>query len=143
MVDIVSKKKRSQMMAGIRGKNTKPEIIVRRLLFAHGYRFRINKRIGSTRPDIVLPKWNLCIFVHGCFWHRHEGCKFTTVPKSNTEFWENKFAENKKRDIANVQYLRELGWKVGIIWECSVKSLDANPEHFLANIKCNNSWNFP
>ena len=122
MVDVVSKEKRSQMMAGIRGKNTKPEIIVRKMLFANGYRFRINKKIGKAKPDIVLPKWNLCIFVHGCFWHRHEGCKLASNPKSNSEFWEKKFTANRNRDEKAIATLRGDGWRVGIIWECTIRS---------------------
>ena len=121
MVDVVSKEKRSQMMAGIRGKNTKPEIIVRKMLFANGYRFRINKKIGNARPDIILPKWNLCIFVHGCFWHRHEGCKFATTPKSNQKFWHAKFKQNRLRDSRNHAELKEAGWRVLVIWECETR----------------------
>ena len=121
MVDVVSKEKRSQMMAGIRGKNTKPEIIVRKMLFANGYRFRINKKIGNARPDIVLPKWNLCIFVHGCFWHRHDGCKYSTNPKSNQTFWHAKFKQNRLRDSRNHAELKEAGWRVLVIWECETR----------------------
>ena len=121
MVDVVSKEKRSQMMAGIRGKNTKPEIIVRKMLFANGYRFRINKKIGNARPDIVLPKWKLCIFVHGCFWHRHEGCKYSAIPKSNQKFWHAKFKQNRLRDSRNHAELKEAGWHVLVIWECETR----------------------
>ena len=109
------------MMAGIRGKNTKPEIVIRKMLFANGYRFRINKKIGNTRPDIVLPKWKLCIFVHGCFWHRHEGCKYSTVPKSNRKFWLEKFKQNTLRDIRNYTELQKTGWRVLVIWECETR----------------------
>ena len=109
------------MMAGIRGKNTKPEIVVRKMLFANGYRFRINKRIGNVRPDIILPKWGLCIFVHGCFWHQHPDCKLASRPKTNTEFWDKKFADNTKRDMRNLENLTNLGWKVEVLWECETK----------------------
>lgn len=109
------------MMAGIRGKNTKPEIVVRKMLFANGYRFRINKRIGNVRPDIILPKWSLCIFVHGCFWHQHPDCKLASRPKTNTEFWDKKFADNTQRDMRNLENLTNLGWKVEVIWECETK----------------------
>ena len=121
MADIVSKEKRSRMMAGIRGKNTKPEIVVRKMLFANGYRFRINKRIGNVRPDIILPKWSLCIFVHGCFWHQHPDCKLALRPKTNTEFWDKKFADNAQRDMRNLEDLTNLGWEVEVIWECETK----------------------
>ena len=121
MVDVVSKEKRSQMMAGIRGKNTKPEIIIRKMLFANGYRFRINKKIGNARPDIVLPKWNLCIFVHGCFWHRHDGCKYSANPKSNQKFWRAKFKQNRLRDSRNHAELKEAGWRILVIWECETR----------------------
>ena len=109
------------MMAGIRGKNTKPEIVVRKMLFANGYRFRINKRIGNVRPDIILPKWSLCIFVHGCFWHQHPDCKLASRPKTNTEFWDKKFADNAQRDMRNLEDLTNLGWEVEVIWECETK----------------------
>lgn len=109
------------MMAGIRGKNTKPEIVVRKMLFANGYRFRITKRIGNVRPDIILPKWSLCIFVHGCFWHQHPDCKLASRPKTNTEFWDKKFADNTQRDMRNLENLTNLGWKVEVIWECETK----------------------
>jgi DNA mismatch endonuclease (patch repair protein) len=109
------------MMAGIRGKNTKPEIVVRKMLFANGYRFRINKRIGNLRPDIILPKWSLCIFVHGCFWHQHPDCKLASRPKTNTEFWNKKFANNTQRDMRNLEDLTNRGWRVEVIWECETK----------------------
>ena len=109
------------MMAGISGKNTKPEIVVRKMLFANGYRFRINKRIGNVRPDIILPKWSLCIFVHGCFWHQHPDCKLASRPKTNTEFWDKKFADNAQRDMRNLEDLTNLGWEVEVIWECETK----------------------
>ena len=109
------------MMAGIRGKNTKPELVVRKMLFANGYRFRVNKRIGNVRPDIILPKWSLCIFVHGCFWHQHPDCKLASRPKTNTEFWDKKFADNTQRDMRNLEDLTNLGWEVEVIWECETK----------------------
>lgn len=121
-MDIVSQKIRSRMMAGIRNKDTKPEILVRKHLHSLGFRFRLHRRIGKTRPDLVLPRWKTCIFVHGCYWHRHEGCKLASEPKSNTAFWKSKFNKNVERDKRNVKELRSLGWSVGIIWECSVRS---------------------
>ena len=121
-MDIVSQKIRSRMMAGIRHKDTKPEILVRKHLHSLGFRFRLHRRIGKTRPDLVLPRWKTCIFVHGCYWHRHEGCKLASKPKSNTAFWEKKFNQNVERDKRNLLELEALGWSVGVIWECSVRS---------------------
>ena len=121
------------MMAGIRGRDTKPEIVVRKMLFANGYRFRINKKIGDARPDIVLPKWNLCIFVHGCFWHSHENCRYASKPKSNVEFWKTKLSRTEERDRKQIENIQKIGWKVGIIWECALK----NPEDIWALVELN------
>ena len=108
-------------MARIKGKNTKPEMIVRRYLHAHGYRYRINvKRLPGT-PDIVLRKYRTVIFINGCFWHGHEGCCYFVMPKSNTQFWEKKIERNKQRDIEKRIQLRQLGWHTIIIWECELK----------------------
>ena len=100
---------RSRNMSAIKSKNTKPEIIVRKLLHSMGYRFRLHKKDLPGSPDIVLPKYKTVIFVHGCFWHRHHNCKFATTPKTRTEFWENKFKENIERDIKNQNKLKNLG----------------------------------
>ena len=116
---------RSRNMSAIKSKNTKPEIIVRKLLHSMGYRFRLHKKDLPGSPDIVLPKYKTVIFVHGCFWHRHHNCKFATTPKTRTEFWENKFKENIERDIRNQNKLQNLGWKSRIIWECEIKDKDA------------------
>ena len=116
---------RSRNMSAIKSKNTKPEIIVRKLLHSMGYRFRLHKKDLPGSPDIVLPKYKTVIFVHGCFWHRHHNCKFATTPKTRTEFWENKFKENIERDIKNQNKLKNLGWKSRIIWECEIKDKDA------------------
>ena len=122
MVDIVNPETRSRMMANIRSKDTKPELTVRRHLHKIGLRFRLNRRVGSTKPDLVLPRWKTCIFVHGCYWHRHEGCKLASTPKTNIAFWQSKFDRNTARDKRNVSELKSLGWSVGIIWECSVRN---------------------
>ena len=112
---------RSQMMAAIRGKNTKPEIAIRRLLHALGLRFRIHRRDLPGNPDIVLPKHRLAILVHGCFWHQHPGCEYAVLPKSNIPFWSAKLAANTKRDQVALSELRDSGWRTLIVWECSLK----------------------
>ena len=110
-------------MAAIKSKNTKPEIAVRKMLHALGYRFRLYRKDLPGSPDIVLPKYKTVIFVHGCFWHRHENCKFASTPKTRKEFWENKFKENIERDLKTQNNLKSLGWKSEIIWECELKSI--------------------
>ena len=123
-MDIVDSATRSRMMAAIRGKNTGPEIVVRRYLHALGYRFRIHRKDLPGKPDIVMPKLRTCIFVHGCFWHRHPDCRYAYTPKSRLDFWLPKFAKNIERDLAAQSALRELGWNVVIIWECETKKID-------------------
>ena len=107
-------------MAGIRGKDTKPEIIVRRLLHKLGYRFRLHRKDLPGRPDIVLPKWKTVVFVNGCYWHGHENCELYRTPKTRSEFWEAKIAGNRKRDERNYRQLRDAGWQVVLVWECAV-----------------------
>lgn len=121
MADIVSPAKRSRMMAGIKGKDTKPEIYIRQLLHAQGYRFRLHRKDLPGRPDIVLSKYKTAIFVQGCFWHGHENCHLFRLPKSRTEFWKDKIGGNKKRDQQKLLALRGLDWRVLWIWECTVK----------------------
>lgn len=119
-MDNISPEKRSWNMGKIRAKNTGPEIIVRSLLHSLGYRFRIHSEKLPGHPDIVLPKYKTIIFVHGCFWHRHRKCKYAYTPKTRTEFWNTKFSGNIKRD-REVQFeLKQLGWRVLIIWECEI-----------------------
>lgn len=120
MADIVDQKTRSRMMSRIRGSNTKPEIRLRKALHAEGFRFRLNVRRLPGTPDIVLPKWNTAILVHGCFWHRHPDCSKATTPSSNTMFWQDKFAANVERDRRALLKLDELGWRTLTIWECSI-----------------------
>ena len=117
-------------MSGIRGKDTKPEIIVRRLLHGLGYRFRLHRRDLPGRPDIVLPKWNTVVFVNGCYWHGHENCELYRLPKTRSEFWEAKIEGNRKRDEWNYRQLRDAGWQVVLVWECAVskKNKLAEPE---------------
>lgn len=106
-------------MSGIRGKNTKPELIVRSFLHREGLRFRLHARLPG-KPDLVLPKYRTAIFVHGCFWHRHEGCRYATTPASNTAFWSEKFATNVRRDAKAKQQLEELSWRTLVIWACQL-----------------------
>ncbi len=119
MADIVDKATRSRMMAGIHGKNTKPELLARRLLHREGLRFTLHPKLPG-RPDIVLPKHRSVVFVHGCFWHRHAGCRFTATPATDTDKWQDKFDKNVKRDLSKTRKLRKLGWHVYTVWACSI-----------------------
>lgn len=123
-MDNRSKEERSKNMAHIPSKNTKPEEMVRKYLFSQGFRYRKNVANLPGKPDIVLPKYKTVIFVNGCFWHAHEGCKWFVPPKTNTEFWKNKFQYNRSRDEKNYLKLQTLGWKVVIIWECEIRHGD-------------------
>lgn len=120
MADIVDRVTRSRMMAGIRGANTAPERRVRSFLHRAGLRFRVHGRRLPGRPDVVLGRWRTVVLVHGCFWHRHAGCRFAYTPKTNREFWRAKFDENLGRDRRNIAALRKLGWRVIVIWECEI-----------------------
>jgi DNA mismatch endonuclease (patch repair protein) len=120
MVDIVDQATRSRMMAGIRGKNTKPEILVRSYLHRAGLRFRIHVKDLPGKPYIVFPKYKTALFVHGCYWHRHPRCKFATMPTSNVEFWAQKLDANRERDRRIKRMLLTLGWRVLTIWECQL-----------------------
>lgn len=108
-------------MSRIRSKDTKPEEIVRKYLFSQGFRYRKNDSRYPGKPDIVLSKYRTVIFVNGCFWHKHDGCKYFVWPKSNVEFWENKISKNVSRDQMNYKLLEEQGWKVLVVWECELK----------------------
>lgn len=120
-MDVVDSVTRSRMMAGIQGKNTKPELLVRSYLHSCGYRFRLHRRDLPGRPDLVLPKYRLAIFVHGCFWHRHSGCMYAVTPKSRRSFWEEKLAGNVRRDEVQLSRLNDMGWRVLVVWECGLK----------------------
>lgn len=124
MADIFSKDKRSRIMSKISGKETKPEILIRKFLFSKGFRFRKNDKKLLGKPDIVLPKYKTIIFVHGCFWHQHKGCRKANRPTSNTEFWNIKLDKNVKRDKENIKLLKRSGWKIIIIWECELKNAE-------------------
>lgn len=124
MADKLSTEKRSYLMSQVRSKDTKPEKFIRSLLHKLGYRFRKNVPSLPGKPDIVLPKYRMVIFVHGCFWHQHKGCKRAERPTSNREFWDDKLDKTITRDRKSLELLREIGWKVIVIWECELK--DAN-----------------
>jgi DNA mismatch endonuclease, patch repair protein len=124
VTDIVDQQTRSRMMSGIRGKNTKPELALRQALHARGFRFRLHSGKIHGRPDLVLPKHRAVVFVHGCFWHRHEGCRYTTVPATRPEFWRAKFDANVARDSAARIKLLEDGWRVATVWECALRKPD-------------------
>ena len=120
MTDIVDRATRSRMMSGIRSHNTRIEIIVRKRLFSLGFRYRINDRRLPGKPDMVFPKYRAVIFTHGCFWHGHD-CKYFRLPSTNRDFWQDKIARNKKRDEEVAAVLHENGWRMEIVWECSLR----------------------
>ena len=122
MADVHTPKQRSYNMSRIRNKDTKPEELVRKYLFSQGFRYRKNDARLPGKPDIVLPKYKTVIFVNGCFWHAHEGCKYFVWPKNNADFWKKKIESNVARDAKNYQQLENLGWKVLTIWECELKT---------------------
>jgi DNA mismatch endonuclease (patch repair protein) len=124
VADLFSTKDRASIMSCIGAKDTKPELRVRKLLHTLGYRFRLHRRGLPGTPDIVLPRWKSVIFVHGCFWHVHPGCKRATTPKTNVEFWSKKLKGNVARDAKSIEQLRELGYRCLVIWECETKNLD-------------------
>lgn len=130
-MDVHSKEVRSYNMSRIKGKDTKPEETVRKYLFSQGFRYRKNDKKLPGTPDIVLPKYKTVIFVNGCFWHGHEGCKYFVWPKNNAEFWHKKIRDNILRDQRKVQALDLLGWKVIVVWECKIKS---DKENTLKNL---------
>lgn len=122
MTDVVDAATRSRMMAGIQGKNTSPELLIRKALHARGFRFRIHAKHLPGKPDLVLPKYNAAIFVHGCFWHGHD-CRFFKVPQTRPEFWLEKIGKNRARDLVQIAALQDLGWRVLVVWECAVRSM--------------------
>lgn len=134
MPDHLLSNKRSWNMSRILSKNTSPELLVRKYLHKNGFRFRIHRKDLPGKPDIVLSKYNTVIFVHGCFWHRHKNCKRCTTPKSNIEYWKNKFNSNINRDEKNYNDLINNGWKVIIIWECEAK-IEKNLDNLIKKLK--------
>lgn len=111
-------------MSRIRSKDTKPEMAVRKYLFAHGFRYRLHDKKLPGKPDIILPKYKTVIFVHGCFWHAHENCRYAVMPKSNTEYWTKKISGNGSRDFSARIKLLEAGWKIIVLWECDLRKLN-------------------
>ena len=132
MADTISKERRSWNMSRIRGADTKPEVLVRSWLFRDGFRFRKNDRRLPGAPDVVLPRYKVVIFVNGCFWHRHRGCRYAYMPKSRIDFWMKKFAQNTVNDKLNRDRLEAMGWKVITIWECELKE---NMNEVMGNIE--------
>lgn len=131
MTDVVDPATRSRMMSGIRGKNTRPELFIRRGLHRAGFRFRLHDRRLPGAPDLVLARYNAAIFVHGCFWHRHAGCRYASTPSTRPGFWKGKFDENCRRDERNHQLLLEAGWRVLTVWECGIRH---EPEKLLEGL---------
>lgn len=121
MTDVVAPEVRSRMMAAIRGADTRPEMLVRRFLHRHGLRYRLHAEELPGKPDLVFPRHGAVVFVHGCYWHRHQGCKYATMPSSNVKFWKTKFRENVIRDRKAMVNLLNAGWRVFVIWECGLK----------------------
>src|SRR6056297_983222 len=121
MADVHEPETRSYNMSQIKGKDTKPEMIVRKFLHSNGFRYRLHVKDLLGKPDLVLPKYNSVIFVHGCFWHAHEGCKYFKIPKTRTEWWKEKLIGNRNRDKKHTCQLEDLGWIVIVIWECELK----------------------
>ena len=122
MTDFLTKAQRSERMSKIRGTDTKPELILRKLLHAYGLRYRLHQTGLPGKPDLVFARHKAVVFVHGCFWHRHSGCQIASTPKSNTDFWISKFQRNVVRDQRNIQALEAIGWRVYVAWECELTS---------------------
>lgn len=134
-MDIVDPAQRSRMMSGIKGKDTKPEMLVRRFLHAHGYRYRLHRKDLPGKPDIVMPRLKVCIFVHGCFWHHHQGCRFAVLPKSRPEFWKAKLLANSNRDQRAIESLNEGGWTTLVVWECELRRSDTTLMSLLERLR--------
>ena len=137
MVDFLTPAQRSERMSRIRGKDSQPELALRRVLHRLGLRYRLHAKELPGKPDLVFPRYKTVVFVHGCFWHRHEGCKIATTPKSNTPFWVEKFDKNVVRDSRVATTLRDLGWHVFVVWECELapSKVEATGEQLAAAIR--------
>ena len=136
MTDVVNRETRSRMMSGIRGKNTRPELVLRKALHARGFRYRLHDQRVMGHPDLVLPRYRAVIFVHGCFWHRHEGCRYATTPATRPAFWLAKFEANRRRDREVREALMNEGWRVATVWECSLR----RPERVAATADLLAAW---
>ncbi len=135
MTDIVNAEKRSEIMSRIKGRNTMPELAVRRIAHGLGFRFRLHRRDLPGSPDLVFPRYRTVVFVHGCFWHRHDGCRYAYRPKSRIQFWTKKFEENVARDARNEAALHDLGWQVVVIWECETKDQAVVRARLIAHLR--------
>lgn len=133
-MDTASPEQRSRTMAKVKGRNTRPEILLRSLLHGRGFRFRLHRKDLPGKPDIVLPKYRTVIFVNGCFWHRHPGCKRASMPATNVAYWERKFARNVARDAANKVALEQIGWRVLVVWECELRDSGALVDNLAATL---------
>lgn len=132
MVDVMSAGKRSALMSRIRGKHTRPEMQVRKLLWHQGFRYRLHGPKLPGRPDVVLPRWRAVVLVHGCFWHYHEGCPLFRLPATRPDFWLEKLSGNRERDRRSVHELRDAGWRVAVVWECALRLDQASVGQSLA-----------
>jgi len=136
VTDVVDKQTRSRMMSGIRSSNTRPEVITRSALHNLGYRFRLKSKVGKIKPDIVLPKYKVAIFTHGCYWHKHECCKLAYADRKYSDKWKKKFDDNKYRDLRDLKELKNESWRIAIIWECVTR----NNTEFQKTIKLLNKF---
>ncbi len=123
-MDIVDKKTRSRMMSGIRNSNTKPEVLTRKALHKLGYRFRLDSKVGKIKPDIVLRSYQVAVFIHGCYWHKHEGCKLAYSDRNYSDKWKKKFKDNQRRDERVLEQLTAEGWRLALIWECATREAE-------------------
>jgi DNA mismatch endonuclease (patch repair protein) len=133
LVDVVDAATRSRMMSGIQGKNTSPELLIRKALHARGFRFRIHAKDLPGKPDLLLPKYRAAVFIHGCFWHGH-ACRYFKVPKTRPEFWLEKIGKNQIRDELQEAALKALGWRVLVVWECAVRSMKKEKSPMLVDL---------
>lgn len=132
MVDVMSAEKRSALMSRIQGKNTAPEMLVRKYLWRAGFRYRLHKRGLPGTPDLVLKRWGAAVFIHGCFWHRHEDCPLFRLPKAQRDFWDQKLRNNQARDLKAIDALSKAGWRVCVIWECALRAApEATCQHLI------------
>ena len=133
--DPLTPEQRHYNMSRIRSKNTKPEEVVRKYLFSHGFRYRKNDNRYPGKPDLVLPKYKTAVFVHGCFWHQHPGCRNARIPENNREYWQRKFDRNRQRDKEEQKKLEDMGWHVIVVWECEISNKKKRTERLAALVK--------